>query len=88
MLGDSLNVPKQVESYSQEPEPFVHIHYIAYDGSVVAQPASIGVVVVVVDVYAVLPGTKPLVMRPVRVATIKCHFHSGDRFSCDPGCAQ
>lgn len=69
-----------VEIYPQEAESLAaHIH-IDNAGSVATQSAPVCVVVVIVDVHAVLAGTEPLVMRPLRIASIKCHFHSGDSF--------
>lgn len=66
--------------YPQKSESLAHIN-VAAAGSVAAEPAAVCVIVVVVHIYAVLPGTEPLIVRPVRVATaIKCHFHSGDCF--------
>lgn len=65
--------------YPQEAETLGHVDIDG--GSVAAQAAPVRVVVVVVGVYAVLAGTEPLVVRPVRVASIKCHFHSGDFFA-------
>lgn len=65
---------KQVVIYPQKSKPFVHVDVT----TVVAQGTAVRVVVVVVHVDAVLAGTEPLVMRPVRVASIKCHFHEDD----------
>lgn len=69
-----------VEIYPQKAESLVHIH-ISTGGAIVAQATAVRVIVVIIHVYAVLPGTEPFIVRPVRVATaIKCHFHSGDCF--------
>jgi hypothetical protein len=67
--------------YPQKAEAFVHIH-INTAGSVAAQSTAIGIVVVIIGVYAILPGTEPFVVRSVGVATaIKCHFHLNRRLS-------
>lgn len=74
------NSLSQSEIYPQKAESLVHIH-ISTGGAIVAQATAVRVIVVIIHVYAVLPGAEPFIVRPVRVATaIKCHFHSGDCF--------